>query len=434
MHGRRRAALAAMVVLGGLLVAAPASGQPAESADGSPVPSVAVPGAGQAFAGTAPSGGETVFNADGRTQVNPTTTYPNRAIGLLTFTQNSTQQRCTGFLIDVNTVLTAGHCVHVGNSSATTAWSTNVEFTPAQNGATEPYGSCGAQNLLALTGWTQLGSPSEDLGFVQLDCNIGATVGWFGYRAYSNDADLLNKAVTVAGYPVDKAANTLWTAGDQVRALAFNSIYHQADTADGEDGGPIYEASGCGGPCALGVNAYEASISATPPGTVNNFGPRVLSGTRFTTIAGVAAANNPRPDALVRIGNAAFAGGNVYNTTAANQSRTKNVGPGGTATYTVRIQNDSPVRDTFAVRGVAGAGANRFTVTWFSGSTNITAQVRSGAYRVTNLAPGAQRDLRLVVKAKAGAPRNASVAVTTTVSSVSLSSAKDVVKATTRRT
>lgn len=65
---------------------------------------------------------ETVIGIDARYRIYPSASgHPERAIGLLTFNGGS----CTGWLINANTVATAGHCVHQGNGGS---FRTNVVY------------------------------------------------------------------------------------------------------------------------------------------------------------------------------------------------------------------------------------------------------------------------------------------------------------------
>jgi glutamyl endopeptidase len=235
-------------------------------------------------------GTESVIGPDGRTQVTNTTDYPNRAIGQVTFFQGGSSYICTGYLIDPNTVATSGHCVNQGGQGALpTAWSTGVAFSPARNGGSYPFGSCGATNLVTTQGW--LDGPNEyyDLGFIQLDCTIGTDLGWFGVFAAA-DVDLLNQPETIRGYPGDKGGTTMWTMDDQVRALESLMVYYQSDTAGGQSGSPVYRTSpaDCVGYCAMGTHGY--GTHGFSPHNANNHAPRITAD-RFDEFLAVGAAN-----------------------------------------------------------------------------------------------------------------------------------------------
>jgi Tol biopolymer transport system component len=142
----------------------------------------------------------------------------------------------------------------------------------------------------------------------------------------------------------------------------------------------------------------------------------------------------PRPDALIRKGGReAFRGGNVYNTTGANQTRAVVAARNTTTAFAVRIQNDRTQSDSFRVQGPAGNTAN-FRVRYFAGATEITAAVAAGTYRVNGLAAGASRTITMKVTVKRAAPRNASISRLVTVRSVADATVRDAVKATVRRT
>jgi glutamyl endopeptidase len=253
---------------------------------------------------TSPAGAESVIGADGRTEVTATTSYPSTAIGQITFVQNATTYICSGWLIDPNTVLTSGHCVHQGGTGSATGWSTNLRFTPGRSGTgtgSAPYGTCRSTELLTTPGWINSSAEADDWGVVQLDCNVGTQTGWFGAKA-DTDANLLASAVTLRGYPGDKPSGTMWTMDDQVRALSATEVFHRADSAGGQSGSPIYQPNGCGGPCGVAVHSY--GTHGTGNHATDNHGPRLTSG-RLGDIGSVAGANNSVPTPS----NDTFAGG-----------------------------------------------------------------------------------------------------------------------------
>jgi glutamyl endopeptidase len=247
-----------------------------------PTPPGATPEAG--------ASAESVLGPDGRIWLrNRTTAYPNSAIGRLDFRQGGRTYWCTGSLIDADTVLTAGHCVHDGMNGET-GWSTRVEFIPGAEGNTAPFGSCDAVELLTLPGWYGNGSEYQDLGLVQLDCSIGDTVGWFGYRSAQGRSGLMNVPVHLRGYPGDKVWSSLWTIRDRVRASQAQMVFYAADTYGGQSGSPVFnfrQCNGVRGPCVLAVHAYGVH-----PGRNHrefNHGPR-LDEVRVATMSQLAAA------------------------------------------------------------------------------------------------------------------------------------------------
>jgi glutamyl endopeptidase len=145
-------------------------------------------------------GSETIIGLDSRTRVNPTTSFPARATALITFNQGSGSFICTGWLINKNTVATAGHCVHTGGPNG--SFSRNVRVYPGRNGSQAPFGSCTARTLFTVVGWANASDERYDYGAVKLNCNIGQTTGWYGLLAQS--MTLNGQRSIITGYPGDK--------------------------------------------------------------------------------------------------------------------------------------------------------------------------------------------------------------------------------------
>lgn len=237
-----------------------------------------------------PGPAESVIGPDGRSRITATTSYPSSAIGQLTFTQRGSAYLCTGFLIDPNTVLTAGHCVHEGGAGG--VYSQNVLFTPGRNGATAPFGSCGAEAVEASPEWLATATEEGDYGWVQLDCLIGELVGWFGYTA---TGDVTGATAEVRGYPGDRPPGTMWTMGGSIAQVDAALAFYAMDTFGGQSGSPVYDPDrpSCGGPCALAVHGY--GLHGAAPHDTYNHGIRIDE-TRAAAIAVIAAANDRTDD------------------------------------------------------------------------------------------------------------------------------------------
>ena len=102
-------------------------------------------------------------------------------------------------------------------------------------------------------------------------------------------------------------------------------------------------------------------------------------------------------DGLISRG-AGFIGGNIYNTTTANQTIGVTRAAGRIATFTVRIQNDGDATDEILVDGTPAATG--FTMLVTRNGTNVTNAFLAGTLSVT-LDPGTRQDLvvRITVKA-----------------------------------
>jgi glutamyl endopeptidase len=211
-------------------------------------------------------GQEVVLGPDTRSRLY-TTTFPVRAVALITFTGG----RCTGFMIGHNTVATAGHCVHTGGSGG--AWRTSVEVIPAQNGGVQPYGKCQARSLYSVTGWTVSNNADYDYGAIKLNCSIGNTTGWFGFRSGAGT----NTPSIITGYPGDKPLD-MWQSADRVRGVSTRQMFYSNDTIGGMSGSPVWEDWWNGtsrGAYAVGIHAYGPYGSGLR-GTYNH-GTRIQS-------------------------------------------------------------------------------------------------------------------------------------------------------------
>ncbi|MET0884501.1 MAG: hypothetical protein ABWZ13_10145, partial [Acidimicrobiales bacterium] len=184
-----------------------------------------------------------------------------------------------------------GHCVHPGGTSDPGGWYTDHEFTPGENGpGNRPFGSCGATELWTLPGWYDAQSEYQDLGIIQLDCEVGNETGWFGYFSRPGPKALNGLVTHLRGYPGDKPFGTMWTDRKQVRVTQADMVFYRNDTFGGQSGSPVFQwGPYCAGPCAMAIHGYGVGHGGTPH-QVNNHGVRI-STAREALIASVAGQN-----------------------------------------------------------------------------------------------------------------------------------------------
>jgi len=224
---------------------------------------------------SAPAGAESIIGPDNRFRINPTTSFPARAVVLITFDPPGPgTSRCTGWLIGPRTVITAGHCLAAAGSGTFYPRST-YRIYPGRNGTSAPFGFCTAASLHSVSGWVTSGSELFDYGAIRLNCNIGSTTGWFGW--WWQAASLTGLFTRVSGYPGDKPL-TQWQSTGSVRVTQTNQIFYQNDTVGGNSGGPVWQnrsstASFCRGVCAMGIHAY--GLHGAVPHSTNNHGTRI---------------------------------------------------------------------------------------------------------------------------------------------------------------
>ncbi|GIJ06792.1 trypsin-like serine peptidase [Micromonospora andamanensis] len=225
---------------------------------------------------------QSVIGTDNRVRVDPTTVFPSSAIVQIVRTTNGSTWGCTGWLYGPSIIATAGHCVHPGGGQNGGGGNNfyprgDFQIIPGRNGASTPYGTCTATQLLSVNGWTQSGDETYDYGAIRLSCAAGNSTGWFGM--WWQGASLTGTATTVSGYPCDKTFGQQWRhAGQTVAVTHDRQVFYQNDTFGCQSGSPVYQtraagSSWCVGQCVMAIHAY--GLHGSSPHSTNNHGTRI---------------------------------------------------------------------------------------------------------------------------------------------------------------
>ncbi len=197
---------------------------------------------------------ESVLGFDSRFQVNPYT-YPQRAVALITYNGAT---HCTGWLVSKDTLVTAGHCVHGGGSTG--RWGTLSAFKiyPGFSDDYAPYGSCTPKEIYSSSGWITVADTDSDIGIIKLDCEVGNSTGYFSYFV----ADPVeNVAITINGYPGDKAeGHQQWASTGTISHATAAKLYYDNDTTGGMSGSPIWVQNANGTAWSFGIHTNGESI------------------------------------------------------------------------------------------------------------------------------------------------------------------------------
>jgi glutamyl endopeptidase len=186
-------------------------------------------------------GSEAVVGEDQRSPA-PANTHPYRAIASLRITAaDDSQWIGTGWFISQRTLVTAGHCVCIKNSSLArrNGFVKSIEVTPARNGSEKPFGSAIATTFHAPAEWSEDGNPNHDYGVIILDEPLSNTIGAFGFGVYT-DAQLLAVTANVSGYPDDKVSGTQWFHSHKLSNVNALKVFYEVDTAGGQSGAPVW--------------------------------------------------------------------------------------------------------------------------------------------------------------------------------------------------
>ncbi len=223
-----------------------------------------------------------IIGPDQRQQVNPTTSFPWRAVVSLEvdFDFGATGGYCSGAVVGPTTVLTAGHCVF--DPSTVQGWATGVRVIPGRNGASEPFGSQIASNVLAPTGYINTGNSALDVGIVVLpNSTLTSQTGHIRYMG-SNGGSLIGTTVNISGYPGENPTQQWWEPGPIVdRTYNASSdtgiVSYPIDTSPGQSGSPIWVYNGTDR-VIVGVHTLGATSTAcSSVGGLNNCGPLITS-------------------------------------------------------------------------------------------------------------------------------------------------------------
>lgn len=203
-----------------------------------------------------------------------------------------------------------------------------------------------------------------------------------------------------------------------------------AECCAGGGGGGGYNGGGGGG---LSTSNYVGYVDGGGGGGGSGFGPTgtvfksgVRSGDGKVVISYLVGTYQPDL-AVKRSTDKTYVGSNVYSPTASGELRSWSVAAGSTRTFNVRLQNDGNTAGSFRLSGTGST--TKFTVTYLSGSTNVTTNMTAGKLTVSNLAPGGSRVYTVRVKATSQARRGDARTFTVKALSLTDSTAADAVQA-----
>ncbi|CEI84189.1 extracellular metalloprotease [Oceanobacillus oncorhynchi subsp. incaldanensis] len=213
-----------------------------------------------------------IIGPDQRTRITNTTAFPNRAVVSLVIqfpNEPNNLIGCSGFLVNEDTVITAGHCVYDHGKGG---WAEEVTSLPGRNENAAPYGSYGFETLYTVTGWRADQNSEYDYGAIKLAGAPGNDTGWFGYRTTNAESNPSGLTFNVTGYPCDKPNGTMWTDSGTILSVTDRQLGYDADTYGCQSGSPVHRNYSDTGHTAIAIHAYG----------VGGTNPPLNRGTRIT--------------------------------------------------------------------------------------------------------------------------------------------------------
>jgi V8-like Glu-specific endopeptidase len=148
----------------------------------------------------------------GLRQIANTGEYPYTTVGLIA-------SGCTGTVVMKKFVLTAAWCVY---DLKARKFYPNLNFYPAVNGKKAPFGEVAWKNVWVAKGFAEKGDLNFGYALIELDQDVGDTVGWFGFGDAPN-----TKQFTLTGYPLAGVpAQTMWETRCPVQGVEESAIFY----------------------------------------------------------------------------------------------------------------------------------------------------------------------------------------------------------------
>jgi len=225
------------------------------------------------------------------------------------------------------------------------------------------------------------------------------------------------KAKDPAGNTQTGSTNYSWTIDTTPPTVSITSGpsgYVQSTSAsfafDSADPSPTFECKLDGGSYAsctspTGYSSLSAGLHTFYVRAKDDLGNISAAAHRSWTVD----TQTHRPDNQIATGTT-YVGNDIYNATGTNQTKTLKAAVGKTVTFRIRIENDGSGTDPLTVLG--GGSGKGYTVTYFSGTTNVTGKVVAGTYKIS-LGVGASVVLRMTVKVGLSAVVSRSILVKT---------------------
>lgn len=152
----------------------------------------------------------------------------------------------TGFILNNNYVVTAGHCVYKEDCGG---WNKSVTVYPAKYGSTNPYSYAVSTGFICGTAWKESGTVDQDWGVIKINSTFADQCGYLGLRYQS--ASYVDEFVSIGGYD----SSYMKYHGNYVTNNTSSLVYYQKlDTDNGQSGSPVVKYYNSTGYTAIAIH------------------------------------------------------------------------------------------------------------------------------------------------------------------------------------
>lgn len=176
---------------------------------------------------------------------------------------NGSSYRGTGFMIGPSAVATAAHVVYNTQYGGDYYAESGTVFPARADGST-PYGSSAITGIIVYDAWTDDNDVEYDWAIIELNSNIGDSVGWLGLRYQGSSYN--DTSISINGYPSTVNGNTtrIMYRSDGTISSSYTRLLRSTDTnlIGGMSGGPVYIYSSSSGYTAIAIATSGVTTSS----------------------------------------------------------------------------------------------------------------------------------------------------------------------------
>ena len=205
------------------------------------------------------------------TAINPATDGQHRnTVHIRITAPNGRQYIGSGFMIGPSAVATTAHTIY-NTAYGGDFFASSAIITPARADSSAPYGSASASQFVVYNFWTEDQDVEYDWAIIELNSNIGDSVGYLGLQYQSGS--YAGKSVMLNGYPgqVNGVQTQIMYQSNGSISNSYDKLLRSTNTNvdSGMSGGPVYYHSETSGYTAIAL--IQGAVSTSSGTRYNRF-------------------------------------------------------------------------------------------------------------------------------------------------------------------